>query len=336
MRKCLTCILLALCLVSSAAAEGISMPSTCVSTGGEGSFSAVYDEESGNTYYLLPSVWGLAFYRHHPQNGWKKLANVSNAVWGMEYSDGWIFYKKSGGWSGGYSDLHALNVETGKKVHLVKNLCSLLTAADGEAIIYNRSSGMCERVNPETLVRTPIEWMDGYRSQTGATFRDASGAWSFKPYGGEPVSLGYVSERDVYAFRLDCWVSFDWDYSQKPYGDLEIWRGGKQALTARCDKWLMDDRYVVWYEIEQETWVTVAGGTTTYHSAEEHVKHLYIYDMMGEHDEPLCVAVPVDFRIDRGVCLVNGTAVILTAEKWGHSTIACVDLATGEITILQN
>ena len=100
MRKCLICILLALCLVSSAMAEGISMPSTCVSTGGEGSFSAVYDEESGNTYYLLPSVWGLAFYRHHPQNGWKKLANVSNAVWAMEYSDGWIFYKKSGGWSG--------------------------------------------------------------------------------------------------------------------------------------------------------------------------------------------------------------------------------------------
>lgn len=336
MRKCLICILLALCLLGSAAAEEISMPSTCVSTGGEGSFSAVYDEESGNTYYLLPSVWGLAFYRHHPQNGWKKLANVSNAVWGMEYSDGWIFYKKSGGWSGGYSDLHALNVQTGKKVYLVKNWCNLLTAADGEAIIYNRSSGMCERVNPETLVRTPIEWMDGYRSQTGATFRDASGAWSFKPYGGEPVSLGYVSERDVYALRPDCWVSFDWDFSQKPYGDLEIWRGGKPTLTARCDKWLMDERYVVWYEIEQERWTTVVGGTTIYHSAEEHIKHLYIYDTMGEHDEPLCVAVPVDFRIDRGMSLVNGTAVIPTAEKRGHSTIACVDLATGEITILQN
>ena len=339
MRKCLICFLLALCLLGSAMAEGISMPSTGVSTGGEGNFGAVYDEESGNTYYLLPGWGGQAFYRYHPQSGWKKLGSVSNDVWEMEYSDGWIFYKKSGGWSGGYSDLHALNVETGKKVHLVKNRCNLLTAADGEAIIYNEASGMCERVNPETLVRTPIEWMDGYRSQTGATFRDASGAWSFKPYGGETAALGYVSERDVYALRPDCWVSFDWDYrdwSRKPYGDLEIWRGGKPTLTARCDKWLMDERYVVWYEIEQERWTTVVGGTTIYHSAEEHIKHLYIYDTMGEHDEPLCVEVPVDMRIDRGMSLVNGTAVILTAEKWGHSTITCINLATGETSTLKN
>lgn len=98
----------------------------------------------------------------------------------------------------------------------------------------------------------------------------------------------------------------------------------------------MDERYVVWYEIEQETWMTSIGGVTTYHSADEHIKHLYIFDTMGEHDESLCVDVSVDMRIDRGVCLVNGTAVILTDEKWGHSTIACVDLATGEITTLQN
>lgn len=336
MRKHLICWLLALCLLGSAAAESISIPSTCMSTGGEGSFSAICDEESGNTYYLLPRVWGLAFYRYHPQSGWKKLANVSNAVWGMEYSDGWIFYKKSGGWSGGYSDLHALNVQTGKRVHLVKNLCNLLTAVDGEAIIYNEASGRCERVNPETLARTPVEWADGYRSQKGVTFADDGGAWSFKPYGGEPVSLGYVSERDVYALRPDCWVSFDWDYSRRPYGDLEIWRGGERVISVRCDEWLMDERYVVWYEIEQERWTTVVGGTTIYHSAEEHIKHLYIYDTMGEQDEPLCVAVPVDFRIDRGMSLVNGTAVIPTAEKWGHFTIACVDLATGEITTLQN
>lgn len=335
MRKCLICLLLALCLTGSAMAEGISLPSTRVGTR-ENSFGAVYDEATGNIYYLLPGWWGLAFYRYHPQNGWKKLGSVSSGVGEVEYSDGWIFYKKSGGWSGGYSDLHALNVETGKKVHLVKNLCNLLTAVDGEAIIYNRSSEMYERVNPETLERTPIEWTGGYRSQTGETFADDSGAWSFKPYGGALVPLDYVSERDVYALRPDCWVSFDWDYSRKPYGDLEIWRGGELALTARCDDWVMDDRYVVWYEIEQETWVTVAGGTTTYHTADEHIKHLYIYDTMGAHDEPLCVEVPVDFRIDRGMCLVKGTAVILTAEKWGHSTITCIDLATGETSTLKN
>lgn len=335
MRKCLICLLVMLCLLGSAMAEGISLPSTCVSTR-QNSFGAVYDEATGNTYYVLPGWWGLAFYRYHPQNGWKKLGSVSNGVGEVEYSEGWLFYKKEGGWSGGYSDLHALNVETGKKVHLVKNLCNLLTAVDGEAIIYNRSSEMYERVNPETLVRTPIEWAGGYRSQTGETFRDASGAWSFRPYGGETAALGYVSERDVCALRPDCWVSFDWDYSRKPYGDLEIWRGGELALTVRCDDWLMDDRYVVWYEIEQETWVTVIGGTTTYHTADEHIKHLYIYDTVGEYDEPLRVEVPVDFRIDRGMCLVKGTAVILTAEKWGHSTITCIDLATGETSTLKN
>lgn len=335
MRKCLFCLLLALCLLGSAASEGISLPSTRVGTR-QGGFGAVYDGESGNTYYLLPGLWGLAFYRYHPQSGWKKLGSVYNGVWDIEYSDGWIFYKKEGGWSGGYSDLHALHVETGKKVHMVKNRCSLLTAVDGEAIIYNEASGQYERVNPETLARTPIEWTGGYRSQTGETFRDASGAWSFRTYGGETVPLDYVSERDVYAFRPDCWVSFDWDYSRRPYGDLEIWRGGELALTARCDDWLMDERYVVWYEIEQEQGSTVIGGTAVQYSADEHIKHLYIFDTLGDNNEPLRVDVPVDMRIDRGVCLVNGTAVILTGKKWGRSTIACIDLATGEITTLQN
>lgn len=335
MRKCLICLLLALCLLGSAMAEEISLPSTCVGTR-QGTFGAVYDEESGNTYYLLPGLWGLAFYRYHPQSGWKKLGSVYNGVLDIEYSDGWLFYKKEGGWSGGYSDLHALNVETGKKVYMVKNLCSLLTAVDGEAIIYNEASDMYERVKPETLARTPVEWTGGCRSQTGETFADDSGAWSFRPYGGEAAPLGYVSERDVYAFTLDCWVSADWDYSRRPYCDLEIWRGGELALTARCDRFLMDDRYVVWYESEQEQGSTVIGGATVQYSADEHIKHLYIYDTMGEHDEPLCVDVPVDMRIDRGVCLVNGTAVILTDEKWGHSTIACVDLATGETSTLKN
>lgn len=335
MHKCLICLLLALCLLGSAVAEGISLPSTCVSTR-QGTFDAVFDEESGNTYYLLPGLWGLTFYRYHPQNGWKKLGSVFNGVWDIEYSDGWIFYKKEGGWSGGYSDLHALNVETGEKVYLVKNRCSLLTAVNGEAIIYNDSSEMYERVNPETLARTPVEWTGGFRSQAGDTFMDDAGAWSFRPYGGEAVSLGFTSEQPVYALRPDCWVRNVWDYSQKPYWRLEIWCGGELELTARCDRWLMDDRYVVWYDIEQEKSMTSIGGVTTWHSADEHIKHLYIFDTMGDGNEPLCVEVPVDMRIDCGMSLVNGTAVILTAKKWGHSTLTCIDLATGEMTTLQN
>lgn len=335
MRKCLICLLLALCLLGSAAAEGISLPSTCVSTR-QGSFGAVYDEESGNTYYLLPGLLGTAFYRYHPQSGWKKLGSVFNGVRDIEYSDGWIFYKKSGGWSGGYSDLHALNVETGEKAYLVKNLCDLLTAVDGEAIIYNKASDMYERVNPETLARTPIEWTGGCRSQTGDAFADDAGAWSFRPYGGEVVSLGFASEHPVYALRPDCWVRNVWDDSEKPYWRLEIWRGGELALTARCDRFLMDDRYVVWYEIEQEQGSTVILGATVQYSADEHIKHLYIFDTKGDSNEPLCVEVPVDLRIDRGMCLVNGTAVILTDEKWGHSILICIDLATGEMTTLQN
>lgn len=335
MRRCLICLLLTLCLLGSALAEAISLPSTSVSTRLEG-FCAVYDGETGDTYYLLPGLWSKAFYRYHPENGWKKIAGVSSGVFDLEYSDDWLFYKKSGGWSGGYSDLHALNVNTGKKVYLVKNLCTLITASDGEAIIYNESSGMYERVNPETLTRTPIEWAGSYRSQTGDTFRDESDAWSFRPYGGEAMPLGYVSQRNVYALAPDAFVSVDWDFSQRPYGDLEIWRGGECVLTGRFDNWLMDDRYVVWYKIEQERWTTGTGGVTIYHTAEEHIKHLYIYDMLGAHDAPRCVEVPVDMRIDRGMSLVNGTAVLLTAEKWGRFTIACVDLATGEITTLKN
>lgn len=79
-------------------------------------------------------------------------------------------------------------METGKKVYLVKNRCSLLTAVDGEAIIYNDANDMYERVNPETLARTPIEWAGGFRSQTGDTFADDAGAWGFRPYGGAAES----------------------------------------------------------------------------------------------------------------------------------------------------
>lgn len=335
MRKYLICLLTALCLLGSAVAEKLALPSTRVGTR-QNSFGAVYDATSGNTYYVLDSTWGLGFYRYHPQTGWKKLGSVSGGVWEVEYSDGWLFYKKEGGWSGGYSDLYALNVKSGKKVHVVKNRCSLLAAVDGEAVIYNQSSEMYERVNPETMARTPVNWASGYRSQTGMTFADENGAWSFMPYGGEAVPLGFASEQPVYALRADCWVSFSRDYSQEPYGVLEIWRDGELVRNVRCDQWIMDDRYVVWYEIEQERWTTNTGGMTGYHSADDHIKHLYIYDTMGERDEPLYVEVPVALRIDRGVCLVNGTAVILTAENRGHSTITCIELATGELTTLQN
>ena len=335
MRKCLICLLLTLCLLGSALAE-VSLPPAGIGTH-KYNFAAVYDAQSGAYYFALPSWTNAAFWRYHPQEGWRKIAQIWNDVWDVQYSDGWLFYKKSGGWSGGYTDLHALNVNTGKKVYLVKNRCSLLAAADGEAIIYNESSEMYERVNPETLECTPIEWAGShYRSQTGGTFRDDNDAWSFRPYGGEETPLGYVSERDVYALSPDCFVSFDYDYSRAPYGDLEIWRGGECILTTRCDDWLMDERYVVWYKIEQERWTTVNGKATVYHTAEEHIKHLYIYDTLGEHEAPHCVEVPVDMRIDRGMSLVNGTAVILTATKWGRSTIACIDLTTGEVTTLQN
>lgn len=89
---------------------------------------------------------------------------------------------------------------------------------------------MYERVNPETLARTPIEWIGGYRSQTGDAFPDDSGAWSFRPYGGAAVSLGFTSEEPVYALRPDCWVRNVWDYSEKPYWRLEIWRS-RHAVT---------------------------------------------------------------------------------------------------------
>lgn len=193
MRKCLLCLLLTLCLLGGALAEG-ALPPTGVGTH-TANFAAVQDEESGAMYFVLPGTLGYpAFWRHHPDEGWRKIAQVWNDVRDVQYSGGWLFYKKTGGWSGGYSDLHAVHVKTGKKVHLLKNRCSLITAYEGEAIVWDSQTEQYVRLNPETMARKEIDWRGGWHTMNSVSWKEADGAWYFQPHGGEAVPLNVAAE----------------------------------------------------------------------------------------------------------------------------------------------
>lgn len=330
MRKCLICLVLALCLLGNALAE-VSLPPAGIGTHVK-NFAAVYDDESGATYFVLQGTLGYpAFWCYHPEEGWRKIAQIWNDVWDVQYSDGWLFYKKSGGWSGGYTDLHAVNVETGKKVYLLKNRCSLITAHAGEAIVWDSLAEQYVRLNPETMARTEMEYLNGWRTMKGVSWREKDGQWYFQPYGGETVPLNYAEDvQTVYALSQDCWVSL--------IGVLEfqltIYRGGEAILSEAYSQCLVDDCYVVWYTIEQEKSTSPVGGMQITTAAEEHIKHLYIYNTQTGA-EPLQLSIPVNMRIDHGMYLADSKAWLLT-ESGRHSTITCVDLATGEITTLQN
>ena len=312
MRKSLIGILLALCLLGSAMAE-VSLPPAGIGTHTM-NFAAVYDEASGAMYFALPSWGNAAFWRYHPEEGWRKIAWISNDVWDVKYSGGWLFYRKSGGWSGGYTDLHAVNVETGKKVYLLKNRCGLTTAYNGEAIVWDSLAEQQVRLNPETMERTEIDWLSGWRTMKGTAWQEADGKWYYQPYGGETVPLGYEEDvQTVYAISQDCWVSLTGALDFQ----LTIYRGGEAVLNAEYLNCLVDDRYVVWYILDNEN-----------------VKHLSIYDTQTGA-EPLQLSIPVNMRVDHGMYLADGKAWILT-DSGRHSTIVCVDLATGETSTLQN
>ena len=331
MRRCLLGLLLALCLMGSALAE-VSLPPAGIGTH-KSNFAAVYDEESGATYFVLRGTLGYpAFWRYHPEEGWRKIAQIWNDVWNVQYSGGWLFYEKSGGWSGGYTDLHAVRVETGKKVYLLKNRCSLITAHQGEAIVWDSAAEEYVRLNPETMARTEIDWRSGWYTLQGTAWQEAGGAWYFRPYGGETVPLDVAGDvQTVYAFSQDCFVTLTGPMEFR----LTIWQGGEAVHSAAYPQCLADDRYVVWYVTEQELYTTRQGGTTVTTAAEEQIQHLYIYDTQaGPEGQPLYVPVRVDMRIDRGMYLVNGQAMLLT-ESASHSTITCVELATGSVTTLQ-
>lgn len=333
MRKRWLSLLLTLCLLGSFALAEVSLPPAGIGTRAA-NFAAVYDDESGMTYFVLPGTLGYpAFWRYHPETGWKKIAQVWNDVSDVQYSGGWLFYKKSGGWSGGYSDLHAVSVETGKKVCLLKNRCSLITADHGEAIVWDGSAEEYVRLNPETMARTEIDWRSGWRTLNGVSWKDADGAWYFQPYGGETVPLNCAEDaQTVYAFSTDCWVSLTGALDFQ----LTIHRDGEAVFSAAYTDCLADDRYVVWYTVDQERTTQQIGGTTVTTAAETHVKRLCIYDTQaGSEDQPLHVTIQVDMRIDRGMYLANGAAYVLTGTEGKHAEIAVVDLATGTVSTLR-
>lgn len=311
MRKCLICLLLTLCLLGSALAE-VSLPPAGIGTH-KYNFAAVYDAQSGAYYFALPSWTNAAFWRYHPQEGWRKIAQIWNDVWDVQYSDGWLFYKKSGGWSGGYTDLHAVEVETGQKVYLLKNRCGLTTAYHGEAIVWDSVAEQQVSLNPETMARTEIEWLSGWRTMKGVSWREDDGQWYFQPYGGQTEALNYDGDvQTVYALSRDCWVSLTGALDFQ----MTIYRGGEAIHSAKYHECLVDDRYVVWYILDAES-----------------VKQLYIYDTQTGA-EPMHLSVPQNMHVDHGMYLANGKAMILM--ETGPCVIACVDLATGEVTTLQN
>ena len=333
MRKCLLCLLcllLALCLLGGALAEE-SLPQTGIGTH-TANFAAVHDGESGAMYFVLQGTLGYpAFWRYHPDEGWRKIAQVWNDVWDVQYSGGWLFYKKTGGWSGGYSDLHAVHVKTGKKVHLLKNRCSLITAHEGEAIVWDSQTEQYVRLNPETMARKKIDWRGGWHTMNGVSWKEADGAWYFQPHGGEVVPLNIAAEvQDVYALSPDCYVTLTGALDFQ----MTIHRGGEVVFSGAYTECLVDDRYIVWYTVGQERTTQRTGGVTVTTAAETHIKHLYIYDTQaGPEHQPLQVSIPVEMRIDRGMYLADGQAMILTTDG-RHPAIACVALATGAVTTL--
>lgn len=330
MRICLICLLLALCLLGSAVADEISLPPAGIGTHTM-NFAAVHDEESGAMYFALPSWGNAAFWRYHPEEGWRKIAQIWNDVWDVKYSGGWLFYRRSGGWSGGYIDLHAVNVKTGKKVYLLKNRCGLTTAHNGEAIVWDSLAEQQVRLNPETMERTEIDWLSGWRTMKGAAWQEEGGQWYFQPYGGETVPLDYTADvQTVYALSQDCWISLTGALDFR----LTIYRGGEAVLNARYHDCLVDDRYVVWYMTEQEKTTHQVGGMQITTAADKHIKHLRIYDTQTGAD-PLQLSIPVNMRIDSGMYLADGKVWLLT-ESGRHATITCIDLATGETSTLQN